>query len=156
MSTPLQAKALLSEVVTRGARKRIAQHLGIAESDLSRRFSVNDDRKSGIGEALREVSAIAAEDSQAFPKVKAFIHSCLQALEPDKQLELPLPQLVCNFQKETFEAARAFTLDRPVNEQIREASEAIAALQNFIAVHVARKGNELAQPRRGQRLRKTG
>lgn len=149
-------KALLSEVVSRGARKRIAQHLGIAETDLSRRFSVNDERKSGIGEGLREVTAIATEDPKAFPKVKPYVQSCLEALEPQKQMELPLHLLVCNVQKEAADVFQAYTMDRSSDEQIREASEAIAALQQFIAGHIDRKPNEISQPRRAQRLRRAG
>lgn len=157
MSTPEQAKALLSEVVSHGARKRIAKHLGIAESDLSRRFSVNDERKSGIGEALREVGAIASEDPIAFTKVKAFIHTCLEALNPDAQMPLPLPSLISQVHNESSDVVRAFLENRPAHEQIHEATEAINALQEFIAGHMLeRKAMELARPRRPQRLRRTG
>ena len=149
-------KRLLTEVVSRGARKRIANHLGIAESDLSRRFSVNDERKSGIGEGLREASAIAAEDPKAYPKVKAYVESCLEALEPEKQMELPIHLLVCNVQKEAGDVFQAYTMDRPPQEQIREASEAIAALQQFIAANIERKPDQIATPGQTQRLRRTG
>lgn len=161
MSIPRQTdvKALLSEVVSRGARKRIAHRLGIAESDLSRRFSVNDERKSGIGEGLREASAIAEEDPSAFGKVKAYLQSILEALEPQpKEIQLSLPLLVCQIHKEAADVFQAYTLDRPAHEQVKEASEAIAALQRFIATHtIARKPDQIAPVRRTtQRLRKTG
>jgi hypothetical protein len=137
----------LSEVVSRGARKRIASRLHIVESDLSRRFSVHDERKSGIAEGLREILAIAHEDADAFRKVKAFFLGCLDSLQPpDKVEDEDIPLLVSHAHWKAGEVIRAWIEDKPVHVQIRLATEAIVALQKF----------QVAVSRQQTRMRKTG
>lgn len=157
MTIPSQTevKAVLSEFVSHGARKRIALRLGINESDLSRRFSVNDERKSGLGEGLRELLAIAAEDPQAFQSLKTFLQSILKQ-HKIAAASMPANLLVCKADKEADDVIRAWAENRPTHVQVRETVEAIVAMQRWLVTLVARKGSQVAVQRKSQRLRKTG
>lgn len=154
MITQSDVKAMLSEVISRGTHKHIALQLGISQSDLSRRFSVHDERKSGIGECVREVAAIATADPQGYPKVKAFVMSCLECFGTP-QSHLPLTYLVCEADREADDVIRAWTQDKPIKEVKREAIEAIAALQTLVA-NLDRKDSAMSARRESPKLRKTG
>jgi hypothetical protein len=98
-------------------------------SALSRRFSPNDERQSGIAEGLRELCGIAVTNPEAFRTIRAYVETMMDSWEnPEKKTEC-LPVLVIAANKESDDVIHAFVAGKPVIEQRKEIAEAIAALK---------------------------
>ena len=127
--TQYEVKLLLDDVIPHGVRQQIAEELGVTEGDISRRFNPNDDRKCGIGEALRELIALKNADPQAFQTVRAFIDNTLNA--EDRGTSRDLSQLMGSVAKETADVVCAELEGKPAHIRRKEAVEAGAALRKY-------------------------
>lgn len=154
---PVEVKALLTTVLGESNHKGIASELKIHTSDISRRFSPTCPRKAGIAEGLRELHAIAKVDPAAFQVLKEYVTTLLDSWTAPVNSAC-VASLVCEADQESDDVIRSWAQGRPIHEQHREAAEAIAALQRFIAcTQPERKGAQVSLPTRARaRMRRAG
>lgn len=89
-----EVKKLFSLVIPRGNKKLIAAGMGVHESDISRRFNPNDDRKLATAEALLEQFHVIQTSPAEWLTIRAYIESLWDEWETKGCLPVPSPAQV--------------------------------------------------------------
>ena len=127
-----ELKALLSDLVRHGSQIKIANILGVTPGEISHRFNPDHECKLRLAEGLREAWAIAGGDPEAFRGLRAYLDTLFDSWELPESSAGSLPVLAIAADQEADDVIRAFVGNKPIHEQRKEATEAIAALKRYV------------------------
>lgn len=146
-----ETERFLFNVLDHGDKSRLAQLLDVHLSEVSQQINPAEPRKSDYYKFKRFLSALVVVN----PKAAQLLCTDLQSVVNAPSGNRCISTLTGAIAQESAELVCAALENKPDHVQKKEALDVARAAYDFVS-GLDRKPNEVALPRRAQRLRRTG
>lgn len=137
--------SVVDEILSRGARKHLADHWHITEQAVGIRFSPHNG-ETRISRALADLEGIAEVDPDGWAKLEILLTTLFASWR--KGSAKSNPEKCLSLASREFSDVVSAQLDGlPTHIRVKEALEAIAVLQGYVQSYLPRKQGAVSKPR---------